>query len=156
MSDFVWNILNCIHGHEPIVNTWHRWRPSIVNSFHNFSVFKLLRVLKQCLSHVCVTYSGICGQFLDFLKICGQLCQCNVLWIYVYSVRKLIERFVHCSIWMGCCNLRVCVILMWGVWQVVGVSRWCDRGRSFIDYALLVHSVHDHILISALHVTTVH
>jgi hypothetical protein len=144
MSDFVWSILICTHGHEPIVNSWHRWRPSIVNSFHNFSVFNLLTIYNQRLSQARVAYFRICRYFLDLLEICSQLCQWNVLWIYVYSVRKLKETFVHCSIWMGWCNLWVCVILIWGVWQVVGVSRWCDRGRWYIGYTWVVHSVNGH------------
>jgi len=44
MSDFVWNILSYIHGHEPSVDSWHRWWQSIVHYSHIFPVFKLLRI----------------------------------------------------------------------------------------------------------------
>jgi len=76
-----------------------------VNSSHNFSVFNLLTIYNQRLSQARVAYFRICRYFLDLLKICEFMCQCNVFGIYVYSVRQLKETLVHCSIWMGWRNL---------------------------------------------------
>jgi len=44
VSDFVWNTWSYIHDHEPTVNSWHRWRPSIVHSSHIFPALRLLTV----------------------------------------------------------------------------------------------------------------
>ena len=131
MSDFVWNILSYIHGLEPSVHSWHKWRPRIVNSSQIFPVFKLLRVYKHHLSHVHVTCSRICRWFLDFLKIRGLLCQYNV-GIYVYSAMQLKETLVDSSTWMGWCNFEY-------LWS------WCDVcGEWVVDYAVVVHCVNGH------------
>jgi len=68
-----------------------------------YSVYlNCLTVLKLLLSHVCVAYCSICELFLDILKICGPLCQCNMLSLYV---RQLKEVLVYCCMWMLFINM---------------------------------------------------
>jgi hypothetical protein len=85
-----------------------------VYSSHIFSVFKLFNSFIAASVTLCVAYCSICEQFLDFLKICGPLCQCNVLGVYV---RQLKEVLVYCCIWMVIINMcdpdTRCVASVW-------------------------------------------
>jgi len=111
-----------------------------------FPVFKLLRTQKHHMSHVCVIYSRICRWLIDFLKIRGPLCQCNVLGIYVSSVMQLKLMLVASCIWMGWSNLWISVILMWRVWRVA--RRLCYTSThcqwTYWISALYVATVHQY------------